>query len=62
MDDLGSKLKKIAIYTGIFLLLVALLQGPQEAAGMGKEIVIGLKTGLTSLIVFGREMIKTIKE
>ncbi len=62
MDDLGSKLKKIAIAIGVFLLLVALLQGPQEAAGMGKEIIAAVKTGLTSLIVFGKEMIAEIKK
>lgn len=62
MDNLGDNLKKIAIAIGIFLLLVAFLQGPQEAASIGKDIVTGVKAGLTSLIVFGREMIKAVKE
>lgn len=62
MEDLGGKLKKLAIATGIFLLLVAVLMGPQEATSLGKEIVAGTKHALTSLIVFGREMIKSFKE
>lgn len=58
MDNLGDNLKKAAIAIGIFLLLVALTQGPQEAAGIGKEIVAGVKTGVTSIVVFVREVFK----
>jgi len=62
MGDFGEKLKKLAIAIGVFLLLVAVLIGPKEATGMGKEIVGGVKTGLTSLIIFAKEMISELKK
>lgn len=62
MENLGANLKKLAIAVGVFLLLVAVLMGPQEATSIGKEIVAGTKHALTSVIVFGREMIKSFKE
>ncbi len=55
---MGDILKKVAIGLGVFLLLVAFVQGPQEAANMGKDVVGAIKTGVNSAVIFVREVFK----
>lgn len=60
MEGLGDKLKTAAIWTAGFLLLVAIVNGPQEATAIAKEIIGGIKTGVTSVVTFVREVFKEI--